>query len=369
MTLLFFVYLQLIEVRVSFLAHFVYFYVVICFLVSCVFSFIKSRSIDIEGLVGNIFIRRGDSFLFFSSTLIGLVGLYFYVLDFSVNVGGVEGFFITFFSDPLIIRALAQEETSIGFQLSYFSWISIPYCFYIVLTNRSILWCTRGFALLLMVAQFFFNLLFIDRTRPVILFLSLAFIFILLKSRDIKNPIRYIFYALLGPVVIFIALAIFTGKYDEDAGLVRNLLIYLLGSFGYFSSALDSIIPSYDFYRTFYPLAKLGVVFFDSSIKVPPQVLDFRSVPFETNVGTFLEPLLSDGGVVFVLVGAPLIIFLSDWLARYAIKTGTIFGLLIWVHLIIISIFSFFVPKFNSLYIYIFTFLFFLVSPYKLRMK
>ena len=47
----------------------------------------------------------------------------------------------------------------------------------------------------------------------------------------------------------------------------------------------------------------------------PPQILPVLDIPFPANVATFLEPLYSDGGLVFVLSGILVATFGVDSLA------------------------------------------------------
>jgi hypothetical protein len=169
----------------------------------------------------------------------------------------------------------------------------------------------------------------------------------------LRNPLALLLCVFFGPIAIFFAQAIFTGKYDAEGGLFNNFLVYVFGGFGYFSSLLNDVVPDYELMRTFYPLAKI-LQAFGVLVDVPSQILEFRDVPFTTNVGTFLEPLLSDGGVGLVIVGAPLLIFLVDVFSFRAIASGTAYGLFMWANLVLIPVFSFFVPKFNSTYFYLF---------------
>ena len=177
-----------------------------------------------------------------------------------------------------------------------------------------------------------------------------------------------IFYVFIGPIVIFFAQAVFTEKYSNKDGLLDNFLVYVFGGFGYFSAALNSVVPDYNLTRTFYPLAKIGNAL-GLSMNIPPQILDFKDVPFATNVGTFLEPLLSDGGIVFLLIATPLIIFTLDIMAFRAAVSRTIVGLLIWSNMILVVVFSFFVPKYNASYFYLFLLVYLLMFLTRIRIR
>ena len=273
-------------------------------------------------------------------TVIGFFGLYLYILDFSSNFGGLAGFFEVFFSNPLEIRALATEVVSLGFQVSYFSWISVFYCVaYLVLGDARL---RPNIFLLILVGGigFFLNLLFIDRTRPTILFLVCLLSVGIIRFSRMKNPMRFYVSVFAGPLLIFFVQALYTGKYDSEGGLFGNFLAYVLGGFGYFSSLLGDVTPDYSLVRIFYPLSKLmeSAGLLDS---VPAQILDFREVPFFTNVGTFLEPLLSDGGIWLVIVGVPLLVFSIDLMALRALRDRSIMGLFIWANMVLVALFSF----------------------------
>ena len=70
-------------------------------------------------------VNRSDSLIFVITSILGVAGLVKYVYDFSLEFGNVQEFLFVLLTSPLEIRMAAQETQSIGFQLSYFSWISI----------------------------------------------------------------------------------------------------------------------------------------------------------------------------------------------------------------------------------------------------
>lgn len=328
-------------------------YVPICFASSNVLSKVIFKNHLQKSVDRKIEATRCDKLLFVFASVVGLVGLYLYARDFSAELGGLEVFFYTFFDAPLEIRALAQDVTSVGFQLSYFSWISISYCVFYIYSDAQKPRAFRIFLYSLGASQFLLNLLFIDRTRPITLFVVSALMIFILKMDKLRRPSRLILYVLLVPIGIFILQALFTKKYDLEEGVLDNLSIYLFGGFGYFSSLLHDVYPNYELTRTFLPISKvlegLGLI-----KSVPSQILEFRNVPFSTNVGTFLEPMLSDGGPVFLIIAAPILIVLVDLIALMALGSRSIIGLFMWANLILLSLLSFFVPKFNSTYMYLF---------------
>lgn len=349
---------DLVPLNITSEATSVFLYVVLCFLVSSAAFFRDYAAVNILKFGVSIKSDGLDRFFFWVFTVIGFFGLYLYILDFSSNFGGLAGFFEVFFSNPLEIRALATEVVSLGFQVSYFSWISVFYCVaYLVLGDARL---RPNIFLLILVGGigFFLNLLFIDRTRPTILFLVCLLSVGIIRFSRMKNPMRFYVSVFAGPLLIFFVQALYTGKYDSEGGLFGNFLAYVLGGFGYFSSLLGDVTPDYSLVRIFYPLSKLmeSAGLLDS---VPAQILDFREVPFFTNVGTFLEPLLSDGGIWLVIVGVPLLVFSIDLMALRALRDRSIMGLFIWANMVLVALFSFFVPKYNATQIYLFVSIYF----------
>lgn len=350
--------LGIFDVSVSLEAFVVFLYVIFWFWLVNFCSYFARQALPVQKLAIEIKHNKYDTVLFMGSTIIGIYGLFIYIKDFSSYLGGYSSFFIAFSEKPLIIRALAAEETSIGFQLSYFSWISIFYCIYFLFSDLKLAKINSVLLAGLALTEFSLNLLFIDRTRPVILFLSSFLIIVFLKSPRIKKPMGVIFAIFTGPIFIFLIQASFTGKFNQDDGLVNNLLIYIFSGFGYFSSALVDVRPEFELTRTFYPIAKIFNIF-GGQLEIPSQILDFRNVPFSTNVGTFLEPFLLDGGVLFVVLAVPVLLIVLDFMAVRAIQSKGVLGLFLWANLILVAVFSFFVPKFNSPYFYIFICLYF----------
>lgn len=347
----------LIDVYISGYAWVIFIYLLICFLLSARFFYNLFEKIDIGSIGKNLTYRRTDTIVFVLSTTIGLYGLFLYINDFSVFFGGFFDFFVTFFFDPLTIRALAAEETSVGFQISYLSWVSIYYCVFLLSKSGTVTGWGRVFVVLLLLVEVFLNLLFVDRTRPVILLVVCFLAFILIAFGRLRRPFYFLCFAAFSPLVVFFVQAIFTGKYDAEDGLFNNFLIYVFGGFGYFSVVLSDVLPDYGLMRTFYPIAKLmqaiGLV-----SDVPAQILEFREVPFTTNVGTFLEPIFSDGGIFLLVFGIPLLVGFVDFFAYIFVKSKNVFGLFLWGNLILVTVLSFFVPKYNSTSLYLFFFVY-----------
>lgn len=356
-TILFFLAIKLIEVNVSAFAYAMCVYVVLSFLVSAFFVYnlygCKIINLNFTDTVPN----KIDWMLFLISLFVGAYGLFRYLADFNSFLGG-DSIFLVFFIDPLAIRALAAEETSVGFQFSYLSWFAIGFIvYYLTINTQGKKWFGGRFIFLsVAVVLFVLNLFFIDRTRPVLIVLTSLFIIFACRFDKIKYPVRLILLSMAFPIVFFFMHALFTEKYDADEGLFKNFSTYLLGGVGYMSAMMDVEINGFEFKNTFLPLAKLAASF--KLIDAPPsEVLEFRNVPFLTNVSTFIHPFLVDGGILYAIVFIPLIIFVLDLLAIYSIFSKSFTGLFLWASVIVISLFSFFVPKFNATYFYIFVFL------------
>ncbi|EHP40127.1 hypothetical protein OR16_27572 [Cupriavidus basilensis OR16] len=126
-----------IELDVSVNAMLIFGYVVVCFLVSNVLIRGHFYSIEIGKVGEDVVYDKSDHVLLALSTLFGFIGLFLYVYDFSASFGGIGGFFTAFFNDPLEIRALAEDSSSIGFQISYFSWLSIFYCLFAIFAGKA----------------------------------------------------------------------------------------------------------------------------------------------------------------------------------------------------------------------------------------
>lgn len=354
--------LQPIKVLVSFEAYVVFFYTMVSFALVFAITNTLVKNVKIYDLSNISTFSKLNYVFFWISNIIGFFGLYEYIVDFSNHLDG-DGFFYVFIFDPLRIRGLAAEETSIGFQLSYFTWISFVYCVALLSANIKISTSTRFFYFILAFLCVFSNLLFVDRTRPVLLFIMGVFVYFIFRFNKIKHPLRILGAAFLGPVLIFIALAIFTQKFDSKDGVINNFLYYFLGGFGYFSAILNEPLVYPGLSNTLNPLYKFASAFSLTS-SPPSQILEFKSIPFLTNVGTFLQPIYVDGGWPLVVLLTPILIGFLDFIALSALSTGTIIGLVVWSSVIAGNLLSFFVPKYNSTYFYLFVFLLFVQSAF-----
>ena len=293
-----------------------------------------------------------DRLLLIVSTIIGGIGLALYVRDFSSFFGGVGSFFSTLTESSLSVRGAAQDVESAGFQVSYLSWIAIYVAIFSIKEER-VHFLLKLFLAIMTLLYFAMNLTFVDRTRPTWIFFVCALSFFL--SRDARElRIAKVFYAIMGPILFFFAFALISGKYTEDEGIVNNFVHYVIGGFSYLDSMISNdSARNYSAVKTFLPLSKT-LEYFGLIEGVPSEVLDFRPVPFLTNVGTFLEPLYADGGIWMVLIFLPIMVFSLDGFALSLFRMQTVMSRFIWSNIVFTFVIGFFVPKYNSTAAYVF---------------
>lgn len=280
---------------------------------------------------------------------IGGFGVFLYITQLAKLLGGYGAVLIAFSQEALILRAASEDAATVGTQFSYLGWIaifsSIPLIFFSNISKYK-----KYILVFLALLQLIVNLIYIDRTRPIwIIFVVLLMLLPEIISRK-GNIIKFALAAIFGVIGFFFGFALFTGKYNESEGILRNLLIYIVGGFGYFDQLLmNDASVDYIPQRILYPLFKL-VSKYSSDLNPPSQVLEFRDIPYPTNVGTFLEPLYSDGGILFVIIGVPLLVFFLNYTSYYALSRGggSYYGRIFWANICFTFAISFFVPKFVS---------------------
>jgi len=332
---------------ISMLGKFVIVYVLFFFAISSFVSVKYYGSIKIKSIS-----KQNFYFLFFICGFIGIIGLIKYYIDFSSYIGGWKLFIDALILDPLTIRAMASTETSIGFQLSYFSWIALFTGTYYVCSETSYN-LKHFFYIFFCILIFILNLGFIDRTRPV--WLLILIFFAMASARPsigeyIKRKLIWLILILTSLIIIF---PLITGKYGEE-GVANNIFIYIIGGFPYFDTIInESTSYTYTPSHTMYPLFKLMITL-GLPIDDVSQISEFRDIPFSTNVGTFILPLIEDGGILYVLVFAPIVIFASDTIAFYMLREKSIISLFIWANIIFSMIMAFFVAKFTTTANYLF---------------
>lgn len=295
---------------------------------------------------------------------IGFIGLAKYVIDFSEGFGGIEGFIIAFVSDSYLIRSAAKDTFSIGTQIGYLGWVAISLTVFEVWRYRLSCWW-----LLPAILQFAGNLLYVDRAKPLwILFTSLLVTLPVTQRLSVKRMLLPIAVAGMLGMLIFVGIAVLVGKVAEEgeygsstiSAPVQNMAFYLTAGFPYFNRLFEEdTIKSYMPQRTVYPIVKM-LSAFDSVENQPSQLNEFYYLPFETNVGTFLEPFYRDGGMAFVFLGIIIYSFALDLIGLSFLTAGTFWGAYAWANIAYVSFMSFFAPKIIEAPLWLFCFMGFL---------
>lgn len=298
-------------------------------------------------------------FLLIVFLLIGILGCIKYIIDFSTYFGGYWIFFLLLVEDSAQIRIAQQFATSIGFQVTYFSWIAGSILFAEAALKNISRWYILIFILVLLL-----NILFIDRTRPItLIFTTLLFLFFIIQSKLSSKILQKAFViTLVSLFAVYIALGEWIGKVSREdqygktivPPMFQTAFLYGTSSFGYFNRIVNNnesgnYIPE----RSLYPFFKISSAFKLTS-EPPEQINEFYYIPQDVNIGTFLEPLYRDGGWVFCLLGIILHSFLFDLLGLYFIKNSNRFALYALTILCFCNFFAFFSPKFNNIPIWLF---------------
>lgn len=284
---------------------------------------------------------------FLVSTTIGLLGLIMYYRNVAAFYGGLSTLGYTLLSNSLDVRSNAEEFGSIGIPMSYFSWISIFFGA-LLLKSGKLKTSLNFFVILLIIAEFVLNLLFIDRTRPIWIFLVTVLGIMFSKANNSRISLLKILTVFFAPAIMFVVFAAITGKFSNAFGIYGTMSLYIISGIGYLDSlVMQDTLYQYDPIRTFMPISKfleaLGII-----SDVPEQVLEFRLIPFPTNVGTIHEPYFSDGGLIYLITIFPILVFSVNYLALIGMRARTAFGMFLWANCAFTFIISFFVPKFNT---------------------
>jgi oligosaccharide repeat unit polymerase len=279
----------------------------------------------------------------------GLAGILKYVVDFSNELGGPEVFGLLLVSEPHKIRWQSETTTSLGTQVSYLGWIAIAWTAALVQRKQ-----LSRFWLLLSLLQFAANLLFIDRTRPLwILFTTLVLLVPRARPINPRKAALLAVFGLIGGVVVFVGVGTWIGKVSDEKPYgetslppqLENVYFYGTSGFAYLNRVVASE-HSFDYLpeRTAYPVLKF-LASTGLARQPPPQINDFYTVPFDTNVGTMLEPFYRDGGLPFVLLGMLLVSFGFDLAALWLWRRGTFLADYAAANLCFASFIAFFTPK------------------------
>ena len=290
---------------------------------------------------------------------LGFLGWALYTRDFAAALGGLPTFAQLLLGASWMIRRQAEVTSSVGTQLSYFGWIAIALTCYEYWRGRvSRLW------LAVAALQFLANFLYIARTGPTtILFTTGMLALIAVPVAKTKAlALRVVGLAVvLG--IIFLVIASWTGKVALQGQYgatilplwAQNLYFYGTGSFGYFSHLVDvqepiAYVPERALYPALKALAAVGIV-----PSPPSQINEYFSMPFTTNVGTFLEPFYRDGGFTFAFAAILVHSFGLDWLGLALLRSGRRLALFAWANLCFVTFISFFTPKLTGFPTWLFT--------------
>jgi oligosaccharide repeat unit polymerase len=331
----------------SALLHFLCLLVIASYLSSSViFSSLYARSLTDKSRQGEI--EQIDKAVPYVLHLVGFLGLALYIRDLLHELGSFSALVLVLLNSPHEIRQARVE--SIGTQLSYFGWLGIFITPFV--KSRS-----KGLKTVAVV-QVLLNLLYIDRTRPMWILFILGLV-IFLESGDGRTwkSRAVLIKGILG-ISVFISLFFLIGSFvgkvgsgladDREGGftgLAYSLYFYITSSFGYFDQVLaQNPDPIGVAGRLLYPLYRVL-----ESLSIahgpPSQILEFKSAPYLTNVGTFLEPFYMEGGLLGVVLGIILYSFVFDIIGLVLLNSRRAFGIVAWANLCFCTGISFFVPK------------------------
>lgn len=282
---------------------------------------------------------------------IGIAGLLIHFSELAYAFGGLSSIVSVFASASHEIRWQNRDTSTIGVQLSYFGWLACG----LIVYHRRRKTISRWW-LLVVAAIFIGNLGFIDRTRP---FWILFTCFLMWLAAVRPPPFFRIAGRALALVVVllglFAGIAVWIGKLGDHSmgdspveAAFLNLVLYGTSGFAYYDhvTAYD-VDPNYLPLRVAYPVTRIlsSLAMIDEP---PAQVLEPEYLPYYTNVGTFLEPLLMDGGGLYVVLGTLLLSFGADLVGLRCLRSRRGAALFFWANLCFASCFAFFVPRFTT---------------------
>lgn len=294
--------------------------------------------------------------------LVGLGGAILFVFDLQNSDQLNDTFLFLLVNDPLAIRKASLEGIERGIYLNYLGWFAS------VLTGLRVTNQSRGrvFLLSLVLVQFIFSLVFLNKTRPIaIIILTIFGILVSLRHKvTLRHIFRYLICIGLVFSLIFVAWSARTGKvWSQSTNLhpaVETLFLYLTVGYPYLLHIVETE-PGGDYVpvRVLRPFFTLSSIFFHT--KPPPSsILPFYEIPFATNVGTALEPFYRDGGMVGLCIGFLALSAITDFLALIALTHGRVAGYCFTIILLLSSASSFFAPKMNAGPVFLFMAIFFI---------
>lgn len=317
-------------------------------------------------------LSRKDILFLLGLLIVSSLSFYLYFKQ-NISHFGLVGFGLAITSSPHLIRELNSEiGSSLSTQLSYFSWMLICYCYWLLRLRK--LSMLEKFALVAIVFVFFvFNTLFIDRTRPLWIIWLILIIYFYTKrdSFSFMYVVRFFSKYIFIFLGFFVLIGFWIGKIDFEPTqnshmpkIIESPYVYTTSGYAY----INDLIVSGDYFSrqafssTAYPIYKI-LEKFNDQYAPPSQVLEFRNVGIETNVGTFLEPFLMDGGFIFVAFAIVLHTFVFDFIATRLVNRSKFIHCFFIANLCFINFIAFFVPKVSSFPMYMF-FFFFILSKF-----
>jgi oligosaccharide repeat unit polymerase len=279
--------------------------------------------------------------------LIGLAGIGQYFLQLVDYFGSPLEVGLRLLSSSAEIRTASPEVISLGTQVSYFGWIAVWLS--VLVDERG--W-KRWLLVLLSLLQIAANLLFIDRTRPVWILFVCGLLFALKHYRTLsaRRILTTAAVALSTFVGLFVGVGAWVGKISVAGGADRALesfYVYLTSAYAYLNRVLLLEQPDMSLSRSLYPIGALAARF--NLIDPPPsQINDFLSTPIPTNVGTFIEPMFRDGGVLLVVLGIWLHSFGFNALSVRLLSRQAAMCALAWSVLCFTDAIAFFTPKYTN---------------------
>lgn len=281
--------------------------------------------------------------------LAGLLGVAIYVREMSQYFGSLGNFYSILQDSSHLIRWANAEVTSPGTQIAYLGWVAAA------LTSYR---CFRGELpkkwLVLVLLQIVANAQWIDRTRPTTI-VFLCYLMYMLSRRQWSFSRAILFNGLLltGAVGLFVMIGLWVGKVTattdgaSDGDLTpawTNTCFYLTSSYAFCNDVLIHDIPVDGPPYTLTPFCKI-LAACGLMDRAPNLILDFRAVPYSTNVGTFLISFYWDGGWGYMLVGILFYTFGLDYLGWRLLRAQNDFAFVGWAMTCWIACMAFFATK------------------------
>lgn len=289
---------------------------------------------------------------------IGFTGLALWLVHLAEYLGGINLLLFALLNAAETIRGDTNLPTTIGIQLTYFGWLAIALTVFAIAKKQVSKWW-----MILALLQFAGNFLFIGRTQPLwIMYTSLLMALVSFVNVSIKRTVIWLALGFFVFVTVFWALGEWTGKtyyegkFENPAipGATQVMYAYGVSGFAYFNHMLVNHEPiAYTPERTLYPLMK-SLSRFGLAKEPPSQIIEFYDIPFETNVGTFLEPFYRDGGILFVLIGVLVYSFGLDIFGLKLLQSGRPLALYAWSNLCFTALIGFMTPKITQFPVWLF---------------